>query len=160
MSFKINGTAAYVYLSYQKAYEKLRADYIRYWNLCWLVADCTHLRAIVRSWPLPDAFLHAEEFVATQSDEPSLSRVPKDLISVSLAEVATARRQSVLSSSRTLKGNFFESLTVIAYRYFQNEWNLELRSRNIRKEEWRKCVIWIKHLSLSDPKTLGGRNVP
>jgi len=27
-------------------------------------------------------------------------------------------------------------------------------------EDWRKCVIWIKHLSLSDPGTLIGHAVP
>ena len=134
-------------------YQKLRADCFRCWNLCWLVADCTYLRAIVRSWPLSDAFLHAREFVATQSDEPSLSRVPKGLISVSLVEVAIALRESVLSSSRNLRGNFFEPLAVTAYRYFQNEWNLELRSRNAQKTGG-KSVILTKLLSLSDPKTV------
>jgi hypothetical protein len=160
MSFKINGSPTY--LSYQNAYEKLRADCIRCWNLYWLVADCTHLRAIVRSWPLPDAFLHAGEFVATQSNEASLSRVPNVLISVSLVEVGTARRESVLSNSRTLRGNFFESLTVIAYRYFQNEWNLELRSWNVQKTggkvrnmDQRSISFWSE-----DCETLRGHAVP
>jgi hypothetical protein len=35
------------------------------------------------------------------------------LISVSLVEVTTARRESVLSSSRNLQKNFFELLNVI-----------------------------------------------